>query len=155
MTAFSHLKGPAAVELADEIEQLTPNAARLSEFGFGPAVVATIVKAIATGHPDMAEMRAVGLDQATAVEIAQSITARHARVAAALARAAELPPGKEPEPVAPPTDDAVDCALWQLAELSDMIRKGDACATKLGWAGYSATASAELAALIRRANRNT
>jgi hypothetical protein len=150
---FPSLLPNAAAELSRQISEMAPSAALLTTKGFSWLVAAELATQIRSGNPDLGELRANGIDQATAIEFCTAVSERHARVAAA--KAAAVAPEPEPVRAVPPSDDDVDAALWQLAELSDAIAKGDACPTNLHWAGYSESTSNELAALIRTSTRRS
>ncbi len=151
------LSADASAVLAKQIEEMTPSAAVLESVGFTWETAATLARFITTGAPDINALKEHGLSLETAISICEAIGARHARKAAALAALkppAPAAPAPVPEPVPPLTDDDVDAALWRLAELADMIRRGETCVTLLCRAGYTEHTAKEIAALIRISKRN-
>jgi hypothetical protein len=102
--------------------------------------------------PDMAALQKLGvsLDEAIA------ICAKAHKPEPFLNLAAYVPPRSAPaipEPAKPLTDDDVDCAQWQLAQLCDMISRGESCVTLLCNADFSESTAKELAGIIRRSTR--
>jgi hypothetical protein len=141
----------ASAELAKQIEALAPSAAVLEATGFTWETAATLAKCISSGDISLEELRSHGLSQEAAVDIATSISKRHARKAAALA-AVKPPPAPKPTPAVPaPKSDAMDgmSAMSQLHTLFQEAERGQrACLTTLINAGWSENTSRELVKVI-------
>lgn len=154
---FRHLKEPAAIELAKQIESLEPNAVRLEvHAGMGFALAACLVGMIQSGKPDLFELKSHGLAQEIAVEIAEAIGKRHARVAAAraamkaevVALSPNAPKALPPLPYAARAIAPED-ALSMIHTIFEMSESGrPACMTTLCREGWSDGTSKELARII-------
>lgn len=142
------LSDKASAELTRQIEALAPSAATLEGVGFDFQTAQYLAKVIVTGTPDMTELREHGLAPAAAIGICESISKRHARVAAAVARVPE--PLPEPVPVAPASDEGVDqeAARSLLHDLCLQIDAEHGDANVLSRAGFTWHTASELAALI-------
>ena len=141
---------PANVELARQIEELAPDIGELRAQGFGPDFAKCLVAAIRTGQPDIGELRANGVAAASAVAICQTISDRHVRVAAALARMDELK--AKPRAAAPaPVPDELD-GMTATSMLHTLFQQAEspskACITELMNDGWSASIARELAKVI-------
>lgn len=147
------LSAEAHAVLAEQIERLAPSAAVLESKGVDWQTAATLARFIKTGEPDLGELRDHGIAQATAVEICTSISARHARKAAALAAVPSLP---APAPKPAPKPDAEDMygmkALSMLHTLFQQAESGRIpCLTLLMNDGWSESTARELVRTINAA----
>lgn len=164
-TTFGALKASAAAELAQQIDQLSPNASALAAQGFSWLLAVHLVEVIGSGQPDIQALRAFGLDAKAAVSICTAIAGRHTEVKTRLAALpAPAPPRSvlvapdvairalpvEPAPVVVEDPDAIDqfSAMSALHTLSVCIQRERACPTELAWAGFTASTAEELARLV-------
>lgn len=150
MLADTNFAPAAAKELARQIESLEPSAAVLNSKGFGWQTGACLAAAITNGKPDIAELRANGVELKTAVNICTAIAARHARKNAALA--VSVPPAPEPQPLNLKDIDR-HSAMSLLHDLALQLDSGRGDITLLVRAGFSLGTAKELTTLINAARR--
>ena len=145
------LQASAAVALSDAIESMSPSAAVLESQGFAFQAAAYLCAVIAKGDPDLNELRSHGLSQETAVSIAEAISKRHARKAAALASVPKPAPKS-----APTVPDALEpgAAMSQLHDLMlEIERTRPADITVLIRAGWSEATAREIVKVANAAKR--
>jgi hypothetical protein len=146
--SFEILPPAARAELDKQIETMEPSAAVLNSLGFAWQLAAYLAAIIKSGAPDLSELRSHGLPLETAISIAQAISARHARRAAALKPPAPKP---VPAPAVPKLPEPLDAgaAASQLHTLFQEAERGrPACLTTLIRAGWSEATSRELKKII-------
>jgi hypothetical protein len=148
---FETMTPAARAELDKQIEELAPSAAVLTSLGFAWQLAAYLAAIIKSGAPDLSELRSHGLPLKTAISIAQAISARHARKAAASAALKPQAPKPAPAVPAPKPAEQLDSitAASQLHALFQEAERGrPACLTTLVNAGWTEKTSRELKKII-------